>query len=85
MVFVSLAAYVSMASVQLPTITNPYYFYSNIITSPIFAPQKISADEKAINSKTFTNYDDHSIQNNLSSHVVLLTTCLRDLKSKLYF
>ncbi len=80
-----MAAYVSMASAQLPTITNPYYFYSNINTAPIVAPQKISADEKAINSKTFTNYDDQSIQNTLNSHVVLLTTCLRDLKSKLYF
>jgi hypothetical protein len=85
MVFVSLTAFVLMASAQLPTTwTNPYYFYSNINTPPIVAPQKISADETEINSKTFTNYDDHSIQNTLSSHVVLLTACLRDLKSKLY-
>jgi hypothetical protein len=85
MVFVSLTAFVLMASAQLPTTwTNPYYFYSNINTPPIVAPQKISADETEINSKTFTNYDDHSIKNTLSSHVVLLTACLRDLKSKLY-
>jgi hypothetical protein len=86
MVIVFLTAYVLMTSAQLPTTwINPYYLFSNINTPLIVAPQKISADETETNSKTFTNYDDHSIQNTLSSHVVLLTTCLRDLKSKLYF
>jgi hypothetical protein len=83
MVFVSLATYVLMASAQPPTswTNNPYYFFSNINTPPIVAPQKISADEKTGNQKVFTDYDDHSMQSTLGSHVVLITTCLRDLKS----
>jgi hypothetical protein len=83
MIFVSLTTYVSTSSAEQPTTwTSPYfnYHYNNPLTLPT---QKASANEMVGNQKVFTNYDDHSIQNTLSSHVVLLTTCLRDLKSKL--
>jgi hypothetical protein len=48
MVFiVSLATYVLMAFAQPSTSwANPYYFFLNINTPPIVAPQNISADEK---------------------------------------
>jgi hypothetical protein len=86
MVFVCLTAYglSSSASAQQPTgWTNPYFYYH--YNAQLDLPtQKVSADGKAGNQQQlFTNYNDHSMQNTLGSHVVLLTTCLRDLKCKL--
>jgi hypothetical protein len=79
MIFVSLTAYVLMASAW----TNPFYYYPNYNTPLALPTQKVSADDKAENQQQlFTNYNDHSMKNTLGSHVVLLTTCLRDLKSK---
>jgi hypothetical protein len=73
-----------MVNVQQPTSwTNPYFYY-HYNTQLDLTTQKVSADEKAGNQQQlFTNFNDHSMQNTLGSHVVLLTTCLRDLKSKL--
>jgi hypothetical protein len=79
-----LAAYILTVNAQKPTSwTNPYFYY-HYNTQLDLPTQKVSADEKAGNQQQlFTNYNDHSMQNTLGSHVVLLTTCLRDLKSKL--
>ncbi|XP_046447848.1 uncharacterized protein LOC124196719 isoform X1 [Daphnia pulex] len=82
LIFVSLTAYGSTSSAQQPTTwTSPYFNYH--YNTPLDLPtQKVPADEKAGNpQQLFTNYNDHSMQNTLGSHVVLLTTCLRDLKT----
>jgi hypothetical protein len=77
---VSLTAYVFMVSAQIPTdLNNPFFFYPNYNFPPALPAQKIAANE--LLSKQFSGYDDHSIQNTLGSHVVLLTTCLGELKS----
>jgi hypothetical protein len=83
MLFVSLTAYGSTSSAQQPTTwTNPYFYYN--YNNPLALPtQKASANEMVGNPKQLSAYDDHSIQSTLGSHVVLLTTCLRDLRSKL--
>ncbi|XP_046640038.1 uncharacterized protein LOC124321177 [Daphnia pulicaria] len=82
MIFVSLTAYGSTSSVQQPTDWNNPYFYYHYNTPLALPTQKVSADEKAGNhQQLFTNYNDHSMHNTLGSHVVLLTTCLRDLKT----
>jgi hypothetical protein len=82
MIFVSFTTYGLTSSAEQPTTwTNPYFYYH--YNTPLALPtQKASANEMMSNQRVFTNYDDHSIQNTLNSHVVLLTTCLRDLKSK---
>ncbi|XP_046448793.1 uncharacterized protein LOC124197394 [Daphnia pulex] len=82
LIFVSLMADGLSASDQQPTTwTNPYFYYH--YNTPLDLPtQKVSTDEKAGNQQqVFTNYNDHSMQNTLGSHVILLTTCLRDLKT----
>jgi hypothetical protein len=73
-----------MVNAQQPTSwTNPYFYY-HYNTQLDLPTQKVLADEKAGNQQQlFTNYNDHSMQNTLGSHVVLLTTCLREMKSKL--
>jgi hypothetical protein len=85
MSFVSLmTVYVLMASAQqLPASswTNPYFFYQ--YNSPLaMAPQKPSAYQMPGNGKQVSVYDDHSVSNTLGSHIVLLSTCLSELKSK---
>ncbi|XP_046640526.1 uncharacterized protein LOC124325995 [Daphnia pulicaria] len=81
MLFVSLTAYGSTSSAQQPTTwTNPYFYYN--YNNPLALPtQKASANEMVGNPKQLSAYDDHSIQSTLGSHVVLLTTCLRDLRT----
>jgi hypothetical protein len=83
MIFVSLTTYVLMASAQQPTTwTNPYFYYH--YNAPLALPgQIVSANEMVGDQKQFSGYDDLSVQNTLGSHVVLLTTCLRELISKL--
>ncbi len=62
----------------------PTHTITTITLTPLdLLTQKVSTGEKTGNQQLFTNYNDHSMQNTLGSHVVLLTTCLRDLKSKL--
>ncbi|EFX75551.1 hypothetical protein DAPPUDRAFT_323209 [Daphnia pulex] len=81
LIFVSLTAYGFTSSAQQATTwTNPYFYYH--YNTPLESPgQKISANELVGNQKQLSGYDndDHSIENTLSSHVVLLTTCLREL------
>jgi hypothetical protein len=85
MLFVSLMmAYVLAASAQqLPASswTNPYFYYH--YNAPLaMAPQKLSPYQMTGNQNVFSNHDDHSFENTLGSHVVMLSTCLRELKSK---
>jgi hypothetical protein len=71
----------SSASVQLPSSTNgflppsPFYFYN-----PATLPTQ--------NSPTYKQdmtYHDYPTSTLLGSHVVFLTTCLKDLKGKFNF
>ena len=86
MIFVSLMmAYVLAASAQqqpASSWTNPYFFYH--YNAPLaVAPQKPSPYQMtASNQNVFSSHDDHSLENTLGSHVVMLSTCLRELKSK---
>jgi hypothetical protein len=85
MLFVSLMmAYVLAASAQqLPASswTNPYFYYH--YNAPLaMAPQKLSPYQMTGNQNVFSNHDDQSLENTLGSHVVMLSTCLRELKSK---
>ena len=82
-----MTVYVLMASAQQPqqlqasSWTNPYFFYH--YNAPLaMAPQKISPYQMAANQNVFSGHDDQSLENTLGSHVVMLSTCLRELKSK---
>ncbi len=57
----------------------PYYHYNPPLA---MAPQKPSAYQMPGNGKQVSVYDDHSVSNTLGSHIVLLSTCLSELKSK---
>jgi hypothetical protein len=80
-----LTAYGSTSSAQqVTTWTNPYFYYHyNTPPTPTLVPGQKVSSKMLGNQKLISNYNDHSMQNTLGSHVVLLTTCLRDLKSKL--
>ena len=78
---------VLMASAQQPQQlpasgwTNPYFYYH--YNAPLAtAPQKPSPYQMTGNQNVFSGHDDHSLENTLGSHVVMLSTCLRELKSK---
>jgi hypothetical protein len=80
MIFVSLTVYVFCQS-PAATWTNPYFYYH--YNAPLaMAPQKISPYQMASNQNVFSGHDDQSLENTLGSHVVMLSTCLRELKSK---
>jgi hypothetical protein len=85
MLFVSLMmAYVLAASAQqLPASswTNPYFFYHYNAPLAMAPQQKPSPYQMTGNQNVFSNHDDHSFENTLGSHVVMLSTCLRELKS----
>ncbi len=66
-----------MVSAQLPTTDNSSY--NNPLALP--AQQNFSANETVDNQNQFSGHEDESELNTLGSHVVLLTTCLRELKS----
>jgi hypothetical protein len=85
LIFVFLTTCGSASSAQqASTWTSPYFYYH--YNAPLALPgQKISANEMVGNQKQLYGYDnnDHSIENTLRSHVVILTTCLRELIGKL--
>jgi hypothetical protein len=75
----------SLASAQLPSTTNgflpsPFYFY-NPATLP-------TLDSATVGNPTFKHditYHDYPTSTLVGSHVVFLTTCLKDLKGKYQF
>jgi hypothetical protein len=73
---------VSIATAQLPSPTNgfhpSFYFYN-----PATLPTLNSATVANPTSKHDITYHDYPTSTLLGSHVVFLTTCLKDLKGKL--
>jgi hypothetical protein len=81
MIFVSLTVYVFCQS-PAATWTNPYFYYHYNTPLALPTPQINSAEKvTASNQNVFSGHDDHSMANTLGSHVVMLSTCLRELKS----
>jgi hypothetical protein len=81
MVFVSLTANVLMATAQMSTPwTNPYFFYHYNAPLP---PQKNSANEMDGNNKHhLSGYGDQIVSDSLEAHSFLISSCVRELRSK---
>ncbi|EFX75549.1 hypothetical protein DAPPUDRAFT_250255 [Daphnia pulex] len=82
LIFVSLTAYGFTSSAQQATTwTNPYFYYHYNTPLELPTQKEATANEMVGNQKQLSGYDndDHSIVKTLGSHVVLLTTCLREL------
>ena len=81
MIFVSLTAYVLMANAQMSTPwTNPYFFYHYNAPLP---PQKTSTHEMDGNNKHhLSSYGEQIISDSLGAHSLLISTCVRELRSK---
>ena len=78
MVFVSLSANVLMATAQMPTPwTNPYFFYHYNAPLP---PQK--TNEMDVGNKHLSDYGDQLISDSLGAHSLLISTCVKELRSK---
>ncbi len=83
MVFVSLTAYVLLANAQMSTPwTNPYFFYQ--YNAPLaLPPQKTSTNEMdGHNKHHLSDYGDQIISDSLGAHSLLISTCVRELRSK---
>ena len=83
MVFVSLSTYVLMANAQMSTPwTNPYFYYH--YNAPLaLPPQKTSTHEMNGNNKHhLSDYGDQIISDSLEAHSLLISTCVRELRSK---
>jgi hypothetical protein len=82
MIFVSLTASVLMANAQMSNHwTNPYFFYH--YNAPL-APQKTSTDEMdGHNKHHLSGYGDQIVSDSLEAHSLLISSCVRELRSKL--
>ena len=81
MAFLSLSAYVMMTTAQMSTPwTNPYFYYHYNAPLP---PQKTSANEMDGNNKHhLSGYGEQIISDSLGAHSFLISTCVRELRSK---
>jgi hypothetical protein len=73
-----------MAVAQMPTPwTNPYFFYHYNAPLP---PQKTSTDEMDGYSKHhLSGYGDQIVSDSLGAHSLLISTCVRELRSMWHF
>jgi hypothetical protein len=79
MVFVSLSAYVLVTTGQMPTPwTNPYFSYHYNAPLP---PQKTN-EMDGYNKHHLSDYGDQIISDSLGAHSFLISTCVRELRSK---